>query len=223
MTITIDKLIRSRRRTIAIEISHDAELIVRVPNRVAFRHVEKFVNEKKDWILSKQELLRTKKSQVKNKKFETGDTFLFLGEKYFLSVIENVTKKLELGDQFILSSKYQEKAKDLFEKWYKKKALEIFLDRAGNIARENDLSFTKIKINSAKHRWGSCTSEGNINLCWRLIMAPIEVVDYVIAHELAHLVHRNHSRRFWAKVLKMHPTYKKDRKWLKDKGHILVL
>ncbi|MEM3513203.1 MAG: M48 family metallopeptidase, partial [Thermoplasmata archaeon] len=81
----------------------------------------------------------------------------------------------------------------------------------------------KIKITSGKTRFGSCTSKGYINLSWRLVLAPPEIIDYVIVHELAHLKEPNHSKKFWAVVEKFIPDYKTKRKWLKENGHLLIL
>ena len=105
---------------------------------------------------------------------------------------------------------------------YKKQAKEYIPSRVAELATKNWLEYNTIKITSAKTRWWSCTSKKNLNFSFRLILAPKEVIDYVIIHELSHLIHMNHSRRFWWKVTEMMPDYKTHEKWLKENGDLFV-
>lgn len=104
----------------------------------------------------------------------------------------------------------------------KKNAKDLLHSRVIYFSNKFGLQYNKVKINNAKKRWGSCTSKGNLNFCWRLAMAPLMVIDYVVVHELSHLEHKDHSKRFWKKVEDILPNYKEQRKWLKDNGHLLV-
>jgi predicted metal-dependent hydrolase len=104
---------------------------------------------------------------------------------------------------FYLDKKYKKTADVLFSNFYKKEARKYIEKRIYEIAKQNDLEFNTLKITSAKTRWGSCTSKRNINFSYRLIMAPIKTIDYVIVHELAHLTEMNHSKKFWTLVEKM--------------------
>jgi predicted metal-dependent hydrolase len=90
-------------------------------------------------------------------------------------------------------------------------------------ASQYGFQYKKIGITSAQTRWGSCSANGSLNFSWRLILAPMEAVDYVVVHELVHTVHHNHSRRFWQKVGKIMPDYKERRKWLRKNGQRLIL
>ena len=89
--------------------------------------------------------------------------------------------------------------------------------------KQTDLQYAKIRISNARTRWGSCGFNANLSFSWRLVMAPLPVIDYVVAHELAHLMHKNHSQRFWAAVRALFPDYEVHKKWLKLNGHLLVL
>ena len=100
--------------------------------------------------------------------------------------------------------------------WYKQEAKEIITERANLYSRLTGWKFKLISITSAETRWGSCGTKGSINFAWKLIMAPLEVVDYVVIHELTHLAVRNHSAKFWDKVRDVVPDYKTRRKWLND-------
>jgi predicted metal-dependent hydrolase len=104
---------------------------------------------------------------------------------------------------FILSKKYKNNASDLFSDFYKKEARKHIEKRIIFISEKYNLKYNKLKITSAKTRWGSCTSQKNINFSYRLIMAPLKTIDYVIVHELSHLKEMNHSKKFWDIVEEM--------------------
>jgi predicted metal-dependent hydrolase len=101
------------------------------------------------------------------------------------------------------------------------RATELITARVNAKARKMNLAFNKIRITSAQQRWGSCSFNGNLNFSWRLIMAPIEVIDCVVVHELVHLIEHNHSSEFWARVYAEVPDYKESHKWLRDNNYLL--
>ena len=105
---------------------------------------------------------------------------------------------------------------------YKKQAREYIPNRVKEIAEKYGYNYNKIRITSAKTRWGSCTSQKNLNFTFRLILTPPEIIDYVICHELSHLKHMNHSRHFWNEVLIMDKNYKQHDKWLKENASYFV-
>ena len=218
MPIKIHKIIRSRRRSMSLEITRDARLVVRIPRYASLRDVKRFITEKRDWIEKKLheacEIYRKKAP----KRFISGEEFFYLGEKYRLLITEIPNSKLKFQNGFYLSERGRIKAKKLFINWYKKQAKLNIPKRVRWYAVMHHLKYDKIKITSASRRWGSCTSKNNLNFTWKLILLPIKIVDYVVAHELAHLVQHNHSKRFWAEVEKMIPDYKEKRKWLKQHG-----
>jgi predicted metal-dependent hydrolase len=114
-------------------------------------------------------------------------------------------------------------ARDLFINWYKEKAYEKISERVEWYAKKRGFVYNKINITDANQRWGSCSPKGNLNFSWRLIMAPLSVVDYVVVHELVHLEERNHTKFFWTKVKMLIPEYEKYKKWLKENGYLLRL
>lgn len=208
MKITIDRLIRSKRRTLVLQIKPDGSLVVRAPMRYDISRINSFVTQKTKWIITKQSemkqrfILRQEMLGKQEKSREEG--ILFLGEKQKIN-FKNPQNKSEI----IL--------------WYKHEALRYIAPRLDVFAKFIGGKYRKIKITSARRRWGSCSSQGNINFSWRLIMAPKEIVDYVIAHEVAHLLHKNHSQRFWNCVAKMIPDYKNHNLWLRKNGFLLDL
>ncbi|MCK5096428.1 MAG: M48 family metallopeptidase [Candidatus Pacebacteria bacterium] len=220
----IDKLVRTKRKTVALQISDRAEVVIRAPRWVSVNYILSFVSKHADWIEKRKKEIN--KKQVRTKKFVDGEEFLFLGEKYVLfrtlqgpSLGRARSVVLEGGVLYLPES--IDDPKSAFEKWYKKKAKEYITRRVKEFARENNFEYNNIRITSARTRWGSCSGKKNLSFSWRLILAPQKVVDYVIVHELAHLRHMNHSKLFWHQVEQLCPAYKEYKRWLRDKAENL--
>ncbi len=124
---------------------------------------------------------------------------------------------------FILDEKERSRGRELFVEWYKKEAKKIIAARVEWWAQRFCLAYQSVHITSANRRWGSCAPNDRLNFSWRLVMAPIAVIDYVVVHELAHITHKNHSRRFWDKVKAMYPDYKEAQAWLRENEGMLNL
>lgn len=207
------KIIRSKRRSVSLEITPEASLIVRAPFRVSDSCVQKLIQEKMSWIQKKISVVKNR-PQTKEKQLVDGEEFLYLGEKYFLKIAK--VKKIELNDQLIFPEKFLPKAKAKINAWYRAEAKEIITDRATLWAKQMGVKFSSIKINSAQKRWGSCSHKNQLNFGWKLILQPLEIVDYVVIHELAHIVHKHHQKTFWQLVAAYCPKYKECRKGLRD-------
>ncbi len=198
-------------------INRQGQLVVRAPGRVGVSEIERFILQKQAWIVKHQQKLLSNPSPIKQ--YIEGEKFLFLGQEYPLRLVNGRGKAVVLYDkEFLLPAVLAGKAKRLFEQWYKKQAQDLLPKRAAVFGPRMQVNYRAIKISSAKTRWGSCSASGNITFSWRLITAPLEAVDYVVVHELAHLVHRNHSRQFWALVEKFCPHYKAIRKNLNSRA-----
>ncbi|MBA3061417.1 M48 family metallopeptidase [bacterium] len=130
---------------------------------------------------------------------------------------------LNFENGFYLSKKCLPKAKDFFIDWYKKRAYGKIFQRVEWYAQERGLNYNKINITNAQKTWGSCSYQGNLNFAWRLIMAPLPIIDSVVIHGLVHLDEKNHSKAFWNKVKMLNPEYKKHRDWLEKNGYLLRL
>ncbi len=219
---SITRLIRTNRKTMVIVIENDASVTVRVPKRVSKKEIFDFVKSKRDWIAEKQREAAHKARQARAKRFIEGEMFLYLGKSYPLVITDETSYALRFGkSNFILHTKCRHDAKNIFIKWYKRIALKYFTDRINYYSQLMGIRYKYIKINNAQSRWGSCGLKGTINFTWRLILAPPDVVDYVVVHELAHLKELNHSPRFWNIVKSIYPDFLSARKWLSDNGHIL--
>ncbi len=214
------KIVFTKRRTVALTVNRTGELIVRAPKRAPISFIEQLINKKSDWIKKALSLQLNRKNI---KQFAEGETFLYLGKQYRLHIVDEYKSKLNFNGSFELSKYKISLAKNLFTDWYKIQAKSIILNRAKFYAGFMGLQFNKLTIKNMASRWGSCSNAGNINFSYRLIMAPLEVLDYVVVHELAHLKHHNHSAAFWKFVGNFCPDYKILSKYLHQNGHLFVV
>lgn len=155
---------------------------------------------------------------------ENGDILYYLGEKRVLTVIREQRTRAKIKsvmDRILMWIPYEadyEYKREQLEKWYRKEAFAVISEKAGEYAKVLSVHFESIRIKDQRSRWGSCSSKGNLNFNWRILMAPEPVCDYVIIHELCHLVFMDHSVNFWNLVESICPEYKQYKKWLKEKG-----
>lgn len=213
------KLVRSRRRTLGLQITRDAMLVIRAPFRLPEKDIRYFIDRQMPWILQKHKEMREFQTSKPVREFKEGEIFSFLGAEYTLTKSSDTIRRVILEDEKLaLSAKYFEKAEKFLEKFYREEAYEYLSDRTRYFAKVMGLQYSKIKLGTASTRWASCGPTGNLNFNWKLIMAPREVVDYVVVHELAHITHKNHSARFWALVGRYCPDYLRLRNWLKKNG-----
>ena len=222
MQIQIDKLVRSKRRTIAIIIERDGTLTVRAPMRISQVHINSFVQEKVDWITRTRKKLKSV-VEILVRQYADGEVFLFLGSSFDLKLVRPQRPSLQFDNGFTLSHTAQKRGASAFTRWYKERADEVISERVAQFAKQYNFIPKEIKISSAKTRWGSCSPNGTLNFTWRLVMAPLDVIDYVVVHELVHLQVKDHSSKFWKAVESIYPEYKKQRKWLRENGEKLNL
>ena len=220
--IPITKIIRSKRRTVALVINHDATLVVRAPMRASLERIEKMVAQKADWIERKLREISARPKTAK-KEFSEGEEFLYLGKKYQLKLTEKIEIKLGENDELFFPCVFLWRAKARILDWYRKQAKVHITNRVNEIAGKLKLEYISIKISNAERNWGSCGPKNSLNFNWRLIMAPSSVIDYVIVHELMHIVEKNHSRAFWSKVAGVMPRYREEREWLRKHSQLLVI
>jgi len=219
--IKVDKIIRSRRRSIALIICPDATLIVRAPIKTSLEYIQDLVFRKRFWIDKKRKQALKNGPPARAKEFIDGEEFFYLGKSYKLKI--EAVKKIEVGDHLSFPAKYLNKARAKIIEWYKQRAKEEITKRATLLSRVTGWNFKSISITSAQTRWGSCGAKGSINFTWKLVMAPLSIIDYVVVHELVHTVERNHSMRFWGKVAAVLPDYKIRQKWLRDNRAIFKI
>jgi len=222
MQIQIDKLIRSKRKTIALIVERDGGLTVRAPTRISQSQINAFVQEKSDWIIRTREKLKLI-VQMPARQYSDDETFLFLGSSFDLKLVKPQRPSLQFDNGFTLSRTAQKRGASTFMRWYKERAYNVISERVTQFAKQYNFTPKQVKITSAKTRWGSCSPNGTLNFTWRLVMAPLDVIDYVVVHELVHLQVKDHSSKFWGVVESIYPEYKKKRKWLRENGEKLNL
>jgi len=219
--IEIHKLVRSKRRTLSLIVETDGMLTVRAPLRMKEADIRQFIEEKKDWIKRKQ--AQALKDAPVPRQYLDGERFLYLGKEAPLRIVPDQKPALIMDKVFKLTKSAQPQAESVFEAWYKKQARMVLTERVKFFAQKYGFKVGKIRISSARTRWGSYSSKGTLSFTWRLVMAPLEIIDYVVLHELCHLKEMNHSRAFWERVETILPDYKRRRKWLKKNGGALRL
>lgn len=219
--IIIDKIVRSKKRSIALTISADASLIVRAPMAVSIGYIKGLVFEKRAWIIAKKKQALARGALIPKKGFVNGEEFLYMGERHALKIEK--CRAIALEDHLYFPEKHLPRARKKMTAWYKQKALEVITERVAMYSAMTGWKCASVSITGAQKRWGSCGPRGKLHFSWRLIMAPRHIIDYVVVHELAHIPERNHSPRFWNKVGMVLPDYKERRKWLKEHGATCTL
>ena len=231
MTSPIIKIIRSkkRKRTISIEVTIES-VNLRVPYRLSNQEIKKIIAQRSPWIEKKRQI-QAKNPLPKPKTFTNGEFFSYLGKDYPLWFIPNASKGVKLQENSLQISipsnlpieKTPHYTKKRITTWYRSQALEELTQRTQKYATILGVQPHSIKVRSYKSRWGSCSITGDISYNWQIIMAPSQIVDYTVVHELCHLIEHNHSQAYWKQVAAIFPTYKQDRQWLKTHGTHLFL
>ena len=212
----INQLVRSKRKTVGLTVTEEGRLIVRAPLRMPLAQIEQAVYSKADWIIKKQAEQLARMARKSTHAYLEGERFLFLGEPYILRYQAGL-KKIRTEDGLLLFPPCTpEEAKTLLTEWYKRQARAVFYDRLQYYAPFLSVTPGSIRLSSAHGRWGSCGPNNSINLVWRLVMAPLNVIDYVAVHELCHIRRRDHSAAFWKLVQGILPQYKMARRYLKE-------
>ncbi len=218
------EVVRSTRRTAALHIV-GSDLQVRVPKDLRDEQVAAILQQKRPWIVSKVAELKRMPPQ-KTKELVSGESFPYLGRNYRLKVqdghqvgvclsggyLQATIRPTEQGEQ------RQQRIQQYLDSWYKTRALERLTDKTNRYAEQIGVSPSGISVRNFKSRWGSCDSRGQLLFNWNIIKAPHVIADYVVVHELCHLVHPNHSKDFWALVGRFDTAFQEHRDWLKIFG-----
>jgi predicted metal-dependent hydrolase len=214
-------IVYSKRKTISIIVERDRSVIVRAPENTSAGFIDKEIQKRKRLLQSKIEHNQKYPFVKQIKEFVSGESLLFLGKQYKLYVLDEPLDGIHFDNKFFISKQNQKIANALFKEWYITTASKLIIPRAQEIASKIGVSYDNINILDLKYRWGSCTPKDNIHLNWRLIKAPMTVIEYIIVHELTHLLEANHTPEFWNRVAAQLPNYDKAKKWLKENGHEL--
>lgn len=222
-------LIRSpkRRRSVAVHIEADGALRVLAPMRTSLSWIHDFLAQKARWIESRRAALKTR-IRAPRIVWQDGAALPFMGKsiRLFLKTHPQDTGTTHCFDEEkdtllvglpegLAFAPAQEEIRTEVILWYKKRARQVFPERVEYWARQTGLEPKRLMVTSPQKRWGSCSADNVIRLNWQLIMAPVDLLDYVIVHELAHIRHKNHGKAFWAYVQKVMPDAQERRKALR--------
>ncbi len=211
----------SDRKTLAIIVERDKSILVRAPKNYDEDKIEDAVNKKRFWLYQKLNHAQKYSDYKSAREFVSGESFLYLGKRYNLDVVEKEINGIHFSNKFEISKNSHSIASKLFIKWYRQKSKELIIPKVAEYAKNLGVEFDRIFIKDLKYRWGSCSPKKNLNFNWRLIKAPINVLNYVIVHELAHLIEPNHTDVFWNIIKVQIPKYEKAKIWLKENGELL--
>ncbi|MGM0472377.1 MAG: M48 family metallopeptidase [Bacillota bacterium] len=233
-TTTIEyEVVRSNRKTVGLEVSLEEGVKIRAPKKLSQAEVKEVVQNKAHWILKKQDKLGDVKPAPRPKEFLSGEKLSYLGRRYRIKAeisnhVDQVKVKLYQGKFWLMISKGVAEAdnrRELIRKeviqWYRRHADQKIRERVKKYQERIGESPNSIQIKQQKKRWGSCSAKRNLNFNWRLIMAPMSVIDYLVVHELVHLKYPNHSHDFWQLVEAIIPNYKAKQEWLRINGRQL--
>ncbi|OQW43155.1 MAG: zinc metalloprotease [Proteobacteria bacterium SG_bin4] len=211
---------RSRRRSIGLQIGQHG-LRISAPLHTPLSHIDSVLQQKAGWITKKLAQWQDKKSLTLD--WSLDSTYPLLGEPWRIAL--KPTGEIAMAQSFdheppqpLVIALTPRQIEIFVMSWYQQQAIDCFQQRIELYAPKLNLTTPPFRLSQAKTRWGSCNSRGFITLNWRLIQLPLHLVDYVVAHELAHLIEMNHSKAFWAVVEKVCPGYRVVRRELKEYG-----
>ena len=214
-------LVRSRRKTASIYIERDGKVSVLVPEKLTSRQVEDVLESKRKWIYQSLAEWQDLNANRIQRDYVNGEGFLYLGRTYRLKLVSDLPEPLMLKDGYFCLRATKGSAPDAdaaFREFYRVKGATRIPPRVAYFQAKMGVKSKSIKIMELKHRWASCTTNGNLNFHWKCMMAPLTVIDYIVVHELAHLIHSNHSAAFWNEVDKVMPDFQERKAWLRDNG-----
>lgn len=198
-----------------------------VPNSLPKTEIERLLIKKSRWI--EEKLTLQNQIEIKPKQFISGESFSCLGRDYNLEIGQGSSPRIHLYQNQLVAIVRDKQAdnsaliKRLLLRWYQQQAETKLIEKTQHYANIIGVIPTSIVVKTFKARWGSCSSKADIHYNWKLIMAPDEVVDYVVIHELCHILHHNHSPKFWKTVESYLPSYRDRKAWLKLNGSRLEI
>lgn len=213
----------SKRKKLLITVERDRSVVVRAPFGLSEERIHKLVDHKRQWIFEK--INHSQKYEPlphpPGKELVNGESMLYLGRHYRVELVKSGLDNIQFAHRFLVPENFKNEGLGCFNSWYRQRAQEKILPRVKHHAEALGVVYNEAKITESQYQWGSCTPANNLNLNWKLIKAPTFVIDYVIVHELAHLLESNHTPRFWRIVKSRLPQMEKARNWLREQGQLL--
>ena len=219
MKFQVDVKRTNRKKTASIKIEQGVVQVI-VPQNLPQKEIDDLLKQKSDWIRKKM-IIQQSVPVSKPKEFVYGESFTYLGRNYRLKVLTGQLQPVKLKQGYLQVTVPVEQKSDqalirkLLQDWYLDRASDKLEQKSIKYSEQMGVQPTKIKVKEYKSRWGSCNSRGEISYNWKIIMTPHRIVDYLVVHELSHLIHHNHSKQYWNQVRSIVPDYQDRRDWLK--------
>ncbi|MDZ4261974.1 MAG: SprT family zinc-dependent metalloprotease [Pseudomonadota bacterium] len=219
----------SPRKTTDIVIERNGVVSVRPPVDFTPEQVDAVVESKRMWIYRNLAEWKELNASAVAREWVDGETFIYLGRAYRLSLVSDQGCAVQLKEgRFCLSRAVIEQgggdaAKRAFESYFSDKGMQRLRERVAYFAPKVGVNIAGIKVKEMGYRWASCGKSGVLNFHWKCMMAPPRIIDYIVAHELCHFRHRNHSDAFWNEVDKVMPDYRERKEWLRKHGASLAV
>jgi hypothetical protein len=221
----IAEIIRSsQRKTADIRVEQGVVSVI-VPKTLSTERIDELLAKKRQWIREKM-LLHRETRPASTRRFVSGEAIPYLGRNYRLKVVDGPFKapKLDKG-RLVVSvpggSNQPEMVRNAVIRWYRRRAEDKLSAKVERLAPSVGVTPDRVEVRAFRSRWGSCSPKGQVAFNWRIMMAPNRVVDYVVIHELCHLIQHDHSRAYWREVARVMPDYTQWRDWLRDVSHEL--
>ncbi|MDB2092530.1 M48 family metallopeptidase [Clostridium paraputrificum] len=211
------------RKTMSIEVEPSGEVNVSSPLGVTEDIILDKVKSKANWIVQKQYEVQSININKINREVVSGESYLYLGRNYSLQIEDINTKDINVKlfrGKFIISTytRNQDKIKLALENWYREKTLLRVNERVNYYKQYFNIRPKDIKVKEQKKRWASCTSNNELLFNWRCSMAPANILDYIVLHEMTHMIYKDHSQEFWDRMAAVMPDYEVRKEWLRNNG-----
>ncbi|MCL6572757.1 MAG: M48 family metallopeptidase [Bacillus sp. (in: Bacteria)] len=219
-----------RRKSLSISVDQHGVSVIS-PSEITVEKIESTLHRKAVWIIKQLSDFSEMQTNIQERLFHSGEKLPYLGRQYRLKVIK--TDSNEPSFRFyqgrflaelptgISEEEHRDSLYPLYVNWVKQRANEFAHDRLKRFTLKLQQAPKKVIIKEQEQRWGSCTPAGNVLLNWRLFLAPTSIIDYVLAHELVHLKHMNHSKDYWDTLQMLLPDYEQRKEWLRINGGTL--
>jgi predicted metal-dependent hydrolase len=224
MTLTIEDLIipvkhSANRKTMQLTVDRDSSLLLTAPPYVQDEVLEGFVRSKLSWVYQKLAEKSLMQKTIRPKQFVQSEGFLYLGRSYRLNLVEQQDLPLKFYQgRFHLSKNFIADARKLFINWYVAKGLKWLEAKASEFKNRLGIDYSVVKVRDLGYRWGSCGKGQVLYFHWKTILLPAKIAEYVVVHELSHLIEPSHSADFWLCVERAMPDYKERKQWLAEHG-----
>jgi len=232
LTIPYDITYSPRRNSISIVVHRTKRVEIKAPSGTPASYIHGLAGKKVAWIVKRLKVLDSMAELEVERNYNDGEVFFFLGTPITLSVTgDTATGGIRCADGHLFvdtprslpGPDQAQYTRRLVQDWYREQAARIIGEEVGGYAISLGVELPPFRLRNIRRRWGSCSHKNHLNFNLRLIMAPIDLVEYVVVHELCHIRHKNHSREFWGTVRELMPDYPERRGRLKREGQRYVL